>query len=453
MLVVIAGAGNLGQYLLEFFSKQNVDLVLIEKDEQKINRIKNRYDILSLKGDSLSHYVLRSANVGACDLFIACTFGDSTNIVSCQLAKRLGSKHSVARIYSEDIFPYQGNDLEQYFGVDWLVSPSMLTGYRLANFLFDDADFVYDNYFGARMNVSKIILNKDCECLGSTPAKILKPYNGNLRLVNFIRDNRRVPPQEFNKTLFQENDQVVLIGKGHITSKFLDDFHPTDFFQKKIYIAGISTTTYTTLSLWQEKSIKANVTVFENNLQVCEDLMEKFNVKIINLDSADFSEIQKFDPDLTGVFICSGVNDADNLTFALNAQQMGFKHIITMVNEYDKMRLFKHFSAFKTISPPELSAQEIHRYFNQEISIDFELIKGSHVRSIIKTIGQDSKWLNRDVADLAKELKHLEILCIWDQGKVELYHPETRMILKENSKLLIACLDGEHKNLEKLLSH
>lgn len=458
MLVAIAGAGNLGHYLLEFFSDQKIDLILIEKDESKIKRIQSQYDIMLIKGDMLSHYILRSANVAACDLFIACSLGDSNNIVSCQLAKRLGAKHTVARVYSETIFPYEKNDLEEYFGLDWLVSPSLLTGYRLANFLFDDQSFAYDNYFGARVNVSRIRVKSDSPCLGKTPSKALKPFDNNLRLVTITRNNEVLSKEKLLNVTFQENDYIVLIGKGDIAGELLENFHHNDFNNKKIYIAGISSTTLAMLTLWDEKKLKNQVTIFEDDLEVCQEIMEKFSCKVINLDPADSGDIVEFDPDLDGVFICSSINDADNLTFALNAQQTGFKHIITMVNEYDKMRLFKHFSAFKTISPPELSAREIHRYFNQEISTDFELIKGSRVHSVIKTIEKDSDWISRSISEVADEINPLEILCVWDQGKIELCHSSNSdFILNEGAKVLIISSDPndekENRHLNKVLNN
>lgn len=459
MLVVIGGAGNLGQHLIEFFIQQHIDLILIENDEIKIDRIKSRHDLMIIKGDMLSHFVLRSANVAACDLFIACSSIDSTNIVSCQLAKRLGAKHSVARIYSESIFPYENNDLEECFGVDWLVSPSLLTGYRLANFLFDDANFSFDSYFGAKMNISRIKITADSPCLGEIPSKVISLKSKDIKLVCIYRNNEILDVNAFQtkQIVFEKEDYVVLISLDKVNSKLFDDFHVNKYSKKKIYIAGVSPSTYTMLSILQKEKRNNKITIFENSLETCEKIMQQYNVKTINLDPADFGEIKKFDPDLDGIFICTSENDADNLTYALNAQQMGFKYIVPLVNEFDKMRLFKYFSSFKSISPPELSAREIHRFFNQEILSGFELIKGSKATGVVKTIEKGSKWINEKLLKLMEKFitldSSLKILCIWEDEKIRLYHQGDDFEIKEGNKLLIVSLEGDETHLEKILSN
>ncbi|XP_060085489.1 trk system potassium uptake protein TrkA-like [Ylistrum balloti] len=453
MLVVVAGAGNLGQHLIEFFDKQQVSLILIEENEQRLARIKSQHDIMVVKGDMLSHYVLRRANVAACDLFIACSGIDSSNIVSSQLAKRLGARYSVARIYSENIFPFENNDLEEYFGVDWLVSPSLLTGYRLANQFFEEEAFSFDNYFSAQINVFRIRISSESACLKKTPEKILKSFKSNgTQLVAIYRNGNTIDPFSQKDWSFKEGDHVILMSKRRDDFDFFKDFYTSKYLNQKIYIAGVSPTIFTMLSIMVTKNDQSKVTIFENDLDTCKSIMEKYNVKTINLDPADFDEIKKLEPDLGGIFICASENDANNLTYALNAQQMGFKYIVPLVNEFDKMGLFKYFPSFKILSPPELSAIEIHRYFNQEILSNFELVRGSHIRAVVKTVEKNSKWLGKNLKELTNE-PFFRVLCTWKEEGLEIYHPGDDVIVNEGNKLLVASFSGEKDDsLQKILS-
>ena len=98
MKIVIAGAGEVGTHLAKLLSKEGLDIILIDNDENKLHAIDANYNLMTMTGSPTAFKVLKNAKVDKCDLFIAVTPFETRNIVSCSFAKKLGARKTVARI-------------------------------------------------------------------------------------------------------------------------------------------------------------------------------------------------------------------------------------------------------------------------------------------------------------------------------------------------------------------
>ena len=102
MKVVIAGAGEVGTHLAKMLSKENHEIVLIDEDSEKLEKISNQVDLLTINGFANSIIDLKEAGISKADLFIAVTPFESRNVLACILAKDLGAKKTLARINKDE---------------------------------------------------------------------------------------------------------------------------------------------------------------------------------------------------------------------------------------------------------------------------------------------------------------------------------------------------------------
>ena len=98
MNIIILGAGKVGSHLTNELSLQNHDILVIDHDKDVLNRLLEQNDVMALEGDGTDLSILQEANVGACDLFIALTRNDDTNLISAALAKSLGTSDIIIRL-------------------------------------------------------------------------------------------------------------------------------------------------------------------------------------------------------------------------------------------------------------------------------------------------------------------------------------------------------------------
>ncbi|MBO5812002.1 MAG: NAD-binding protein, partial [Bacteroidaceae bacterium] len=126
MKIVIAGAGNVGTHLAKLLSGENQDIILIDDDSEKINRLDSNFDLLTIDASPTSFVALREAGVEKADLFVAVTPDESTNLVACQLANALGAKKTVARIDNYEYMLQRNRDFFTKMGIDSLIYPELL---------------------------------------------------------------------------------------------------------------------------------------------------------------------------------------------------------------------------------------------------------------------------------------------------------------------------------------
>ena len=65
--------------------------------------------------------------VDACDLLIAVTSSEETNLLVSILAKKFGAKRTIARITDLDILKKGREEVYQDLGIDTLISPVLLS--------------------------------------------------------------------------------------------------------------------------------------------------------------------------------------------------------------------------------------------------------------------------------------------------------------------------------------
>lgn len=135
MKIVIGGAGEVGTHLAKLLSLENQDIMVVDKEPQKLAFLDANYNLMTLEGNPTSFKVLRDAGVSNCDLFIAVTPFETENVIACAIAKSLGAKETVARI---DNYEYMRPENEKFFervGVNHTIYPEYLAALEIRSAL------------------------------------------------------------------------------------------------------------------------------------------------------------------------------------------------------------------------------------------------------------------------------------------------------------------------------
>ncbi|HPU18365.1 MAG TPA: NAD-binding protein, partial [Bacillota bacterium] len=102
MKVVVAGVGKVGHAIIQQLAMENHDITAIDCSADAIEYVQNTADILTIKGNGASVETLTEAGAGRADMFIAVMADDETNLLACVVAKRLGCRHTLARVRSPE---------------------------------------------------------------------------------------------------------------------------------------------------------------------------------------------------------------------------------------------------------------------------------------------------------------------------------------------------------------
>ena len=140
MKIVIIGDGKVGHKLCAQLSEEDYDIVLIDQNAGKLKKALNRMDIFCITGDGANVEVQKEADVPHADLVIACASTDELNMLSCLLAKRLGAKHTIARVRNP-VYYRQIGLLKDDLHLSMAVNPELAVSHEIARvLLFPDKD-------------------------------------------------------------------------------------------------------------------------------------------------------------------------------------------------------------------------------------------------------------------------------------------------------------------------
>src|SRR5690606_11329063 len=121
--VVIAGGSREGLLLAQMLEEQKISCTILETDRGRaVALAETLRSSLVLHGDATDLDLLAIEGVGEADGFVAYTGSDETNLLSCLLAKNLGTRKVISLIERTNYIP-----LVSKVGIDAAVSPRMST--------------------------------------------------------------------------------------------------------------------------------------------------------------------------------------------------------------------------------------------------------------------------------------------------------------------------------------
>lgn len=118
MYVIIVGGGKVGYYLAKELLAEVHEVLVIEKDAAKCERIAEELGDIVLRGDGCEAATAEIAGFGRADMVIAVTGDDEDNLVSCQVAKTMFNvPRTIARLNNP-----KNAEIFRLLGIDTTVS-------------------------------------------------------------------------------------------------------------------------------------------------------------------------------------------------------------------------------------------------------------------------------------------------------------------------------------------
>ena len=117
--IIIIGAGEVGNFLASKLSSEQHDVTVIEADSMKVDELNSSLDALVINGNGGSPSSLLQAGAESADLIIAVTDDENVNMLSCYLAKNMGTKKSFARVQDSSL----KSELDD-LNIDQIIDPS-----------------------------------------------------------------------------------------------------------------------------------------------------------------------------------------------------------------------------------------------------------------------------------------------------------------------------------------
>jgi trk system potassium uptake protein TrkA len=204
MYIIVVGGGKVGYYLAKELVEEGHEVLVIEKDAAKAERIAEDLGDISLRGDGCEASTMEIAGFGRADMVLAVTGDDEDNLVACQVAKaKFKVPRTVARINNP-----KNEEIFSLLGIDTTVSATTAILAQIEQELPTHPLIPLLTLKGGGLEIVEIKVPDVSAVVGKKVGEILLPQQSIIALIVDEQGEPRVPKVD---TVVRAGDEVVAV--------------------------------------------------------------------------------------------------------------------------------------------------------------------------------------------------------------------------------------------------
>ena len=455
MQIVIIGNGSLGDSLIEYISRENHSIIVIDEDEDVVNAVVNKYDVRGVCGSGASVDTLRDAGIETADVVISVAGGDELNLLCCMMARALGAKHTIARI-RDPRYLNQQSFMNSTLGIDVIVNPEYEAAREAGRLIRFPAAMKIEKFAQGKVEVVEIHIGKDHPFIDQPLIKFKSKYSTNALICAAKRgDDVIIPGGDY---VIREGDSISLVGSR---ADIIDLFVKIGLVGKQLHdimiIGGDSTSRYLTSHLI-EGGFK--VKIIEQNEEICEELAELFPKAIVIHGDAN-------DPDLlddegiegTDACVVMTPNDQKNFIISMFAKTREVDKIIAKLTSKTFVKLASNAGIDSNVTPGVLVASKVLRYIrglagmedhenSGEIKSLHKLVEG-HVEALEFDVSSDFDGIGKPLRSIRLK-KNLIVAAIIRENTV--IYPNGETTIEKGDGVIVMTTNERLCSLNDILA-
>lgn len=372
MRIVIAGAGDIGIHLSKLLSDEQNDIVLIDLNEDVLEYAKSHYDVLTLHGDATSLETLEDAGVSGCDIFLAVTTSESSNLVSAIMAKKMGAKKTISRLTKLEYMKVDKQQMFRELGIDKIISPTQLAVQEIVRLLdhcevtdhfeFEDGKL---SLVGITIDDDSLLINRSIEQVTHTLDSLV------FRPIAMLRGQQTILPRP--DTILRRKDHVYFISPNSELNMLMKNLGKEPIKVKNVMIVGGNS-----MGLYTARALQNsyNVKIIEKDKKKCKLLNEKLdNTLVIQGEPSNVELLKEEDLESMDAFIALTGNSETNMITSLFANDAGVAKTIALVDNSDYTHISMNIGVDTLINKKLIAANNLFRFVRKG---KIEAITGMH---------------------------------------------------------------------------
>ena len=197
MKIIIVGDGKVGYTLSENLSKEGHDITIIDNQKHVLKKSVDSLDVIAIKGNGASYAVQKSAGINEADLLIAATSTDEVNMVCCLIAKKLGAKHTIARIRNPE-YNEQLKMMKQEMGLSMIVNPELAAAMEISRLVSFPSAINIGSFSDGRVSLIEYRIEEGTPLAGKALSNLQLKYTSRILICAVNREGKiHIPRGDF----------------------------------------------------------------------------------------------------------------------------------------------------------------------------------------------------------------------------------------------------------------
>ena len=214
MRIAIIGAGKVGYQLVESLVKENHDILVVDTNQDVLDKINDNFDVLTKRGNGISSSLLKGLGIEGWDLFIAVTDSDEANIVACITSKKLGVKTAIARVRNPE-YVVELDFMRSSLGIDYIINPEYATACEIIRLLLNTYASYAADFAKGQVRMSEIII-ESASVFAGKQIKDLKLPPG-VVITAITRSGEVIIPNGFDYIM--PDDTLYIMGEKSVVDR------------------------------------------------------------------------------------------------------------------------------------------------------------------------------------------------------------------------------------------
>ena len=378
MRIVVVGDGKVGRTLTERLTLEGHDVMVIDNSERALSEATNTLDVMGICGNGASRQVQLEAGVDSADLLIAATSGDELNLLCCLVAKKLGARHTIARVRNPE-YSDQMSLIREELGLSMAVNPEFAAANEIFSILRFPAALKVEKFNRGRVELVELKLAEDSPLDGMPLYNIYKKYQVKVLICGVRRGGEVIIPG--GDFVLRAGDKISFTAAPAEIQRF---FRAVGIEIRSvggaILVGGGRIAYYLTRLLSQ---IGIHPKIIDMDEARCRHLSEMFpKALIIHGDGTDQELLREEGLASADAFVALTGLDEENIILSMYAASQGVGKVVTKVNRSSLVELVGSVGLDSIISPKDITASQIVRYVRA-----MQNSLGSNVETLYKIVG------------------------------------------------------------------
>lgn len=403
MNIIVVGCGKIGTTLAANLVAEGHDVTAVDVNPSVTAELNNIYDVMSISGNGTDCETLAEAGVAKANLVISATGSDEFNMLTCFIARKMGARHTIARIRNPEYNDSSLGFLKQHLNLSMPINPELLAAQELYNLLKIPSAVKVDTFSRRSFQLVELRLQPDSQLDGMTLAELKKKYKANYLICAVKRDDKvYIPDGSF---VLKGGDKIGVTTTPSEIARLLKMLGESQKQLKSVMILGASRTAYYLSKMLINSG--NSVTIVEKKHEKCKAFSEVLpEAVVIQGDGAQQELLLEEGLGSTDAFISLTGSDEQNILISYFAHGQNVPKVITKINRDEFTPMAERLGLDTVVSPKKIVSDVVLRYaralqnsLGSEVETLYKLMD-SEVEALEFIVRPDCSILNIPLKDM-----------------------------------------------------
>jgi len=385
MRIVILGAGTVGTSIADMLCQHRHSVTVVDQDSQHTRQIYDELDVRTVVGSASQSSIMFQAGVMGCDICLAVTGDDEVNLVAASMAKAMGARRSIARVYAPIFRDLSTFDYQQHFNIDRLLSLEQLSAMEFARAIRSPGSVSLENFARGQLEVQEFTVEEKTQFAGIKLKELTIPSG--VRVGSISRGGRMWIAGADDK--IEVGDKVTLIGERDDIDTVKDKFRVGTEPKLSVVIAGGGETGYHLARTLEGDRFKVVLMdVDETRCNYLADNLE--HAMVIKADATRRNVLEEERVSSADVFVACTGDDENNIMAGVEAREIGAKKIMAIVGRPDYAGIVGKLGIDLAVSERKAMAKQILGFLNQGCVVSRVSFPGGRISAFELEVVEDA---------------------------------------------------------------